>query len=102
MTGIIYYNTYRKAFEVFKEIVQAYRERGLITDNPIDLKYSNSNCEGHFANGDIWRTVRIGDSARGYRWDTAYIDNDISSDDIFKCIAPYCLHNPWVHHTMYY
>jgi hypothetical protein len=102
MIGNIYYKTQRKSYELFQKIFESYKQAGLVTNNPLDIKYSRYNCEGHFANGDIWRTIRIGDSTRGYRWDTAYIDNDINTDDIFRYIAPYCLHNPWIHHTMYY
>ena len=89
MIGIIYYQSWDKGLEHFKEVLKAYDNIGVHPTSLNSLKYSLNNCSVKLDNGDYWRTIRCGDNARGYRWDNAHIENSISTDDIYKYILPY-------------
>ena len=40
------------------------------------------------SDGTIYRAIKVGDSSRGYRWNYAYIDRNISEDILNTIILP--------------
>ena len=83
MKGIIFYgSSYEKANEELKKIVDRYNRMRIPV---IKCHYKRIGSYAKFENGDIWRVLEAKDSARGYRWNIAYIERSINLD-AYRCI----------------
>lgn len=101
MIGIIYYMSQERGIEEFKKIISNYEKQG-IPPLPLSLHLSRNNNYVKFENGDIWKTVRCGDGARGHRWNVAYIEYMIPEEDREIFIYPYGLNYIWCATKEYY
>lgn len=94
MIGIIYYISQKRGLDEFKKIVSNYEKQGILP-LPLGLHLSQYNSYVKFENGDIWKTVRCGDGARGHRWNVAYIEHTIPKEEREQLIYPYGLNYIW-------
>jgi hypothetical protein len=93
MQGIVYGATYESADWKLNEIIQNYEQLGI---RPTYMtNHSKWNNWVEYENGDTWRAVRAGDSARGYKTNIAYIDNRISREIIRTIIMPSNIGQPF-------
>jgi len=83
---IVYGSTVERAFNKLQE--------SLDNMNPKDIRKvtKTSPNTGIFTielnNGDCYKAIRASDNARGYRWQYAYIDKDISQESLDHVV--YC------------
>lgn len=86
MKGIIYYeSSFEKANEELKKMVDRYNQMHIPVTKCYYKKYGSW---AEFENGDIWKVLGVGDRARGYKWNIAYIERSISLDTYRCIIAP--------------
>lgn len=80
---IIYGSTIERANEKFDELVKLVQEEDIV-----ELSRSRFTQCLKLRNGSTYQTVASGSSARGYRWDDAYIDRDIKIGEFIDIILP--------------
>lgn len=97
--GVVYYNSnLDNAIDQLNQIEERYNYMKIAT---IHKHYCYYSTQIQFENGDVWRIMKADDSARGCRWNIAYIERSISYD-IYQCIInptanvfPYCGIHLW-------
>lgn len=92
MKGIIYCSKYSKGNEILLDIINNYEKSHIAL---ISKHIKNIGSFAKFANGDTWIVVRAGNSARGYRWNIAYIERNISYDIYRTIISPSAMLYPY-------
>ena len=93
MKGIIYYNSsHENGIAQLKQIEENYKMANIPTACG---HYMRHGSWIQFENGDIWRVLRAGDNARGYRWNIAYIERSIDLNTYRCIISPSALSFPF-------
>lgn len=83
MRGIIYYySDFEVGINKLKEIVERYNMMNIGT---VKCHYKRWNSWAEFDNGDTWEVKYANDSARGYRWNIAYVERCVPYD-VFRCV----------------
>ena len=97
--GVVYYNSnLNNAINQLNQIEERYNHMEIAT---IHKHYSYYSTQIQFENGDVWRTIRANNNARGYRWNIAYIERSISYNMYHYIINsaanvfPYCGIHLW-------
>lgn len=86
MNTIIYCASYEKGEEKFDEIMNRLLEDGV--DLTITKRKYGSYAVNNF-NGNTWRVILpAGSSARGYKWDYALVDEELSLYIYHMAILP--------------
>ena len=86
MIGIVWGKTKARADNQLAQIIENYNQKGI---KPIEIKESKYITNYvTFDNGDIWKAVHAGDSARGNKCNISYIDKGIDIETIQTIIAP--------------
>ena len=84
MTTIIYCSSYERGEEQFDKLMNQLQESG------VNLSITKRKC-GSFAkdiNGNFWKVVSACDGARGHKWHTCYVDEEISLCVFHTIIKP--------------
>lgn len=93
MKGIIYYNSnYENGIAQLKQIEENYKMANISATRS---HYMRHGSWIQFENGDIWRVVRAGENARGYKWNIAYIERSIDLNIYSYIISPAALNFPF-------
>ena len=83
MKGIIYYNSnWENGIAQLRQVEENYNRMKIST---IRSHYMRHGSWVQFENGDTWRVLGAKDSARGYRWNIAYVERSIDLDT-YRCI----------------
>ena len=91
--GIIYYNSnWENGVTQLKQIEENYNQMKIATTRS---HYMRHGSWVQFENGDVWKVLGAGDRARGYRWNIAYIERNISLDTYRCIIAPAAINFPF-------
>ena len=86
MNIIIYCASYEKGEEKFDEIMNRLLEDGV--DVTITKRKYGSFAVNNF-NGNTWRVILpAGSSARGYKWDYAIVDDELSLNTYHTVVLP--------------
>ena len=84
MTTIIYCDSYERGEEQFDKLMSQLQESG------VNLSITKRK-RGSFAtdaNGNHWKVVYAYDGARGHKWHTCYVDEEISLRVFHTIIKP--------------
>lgn len=94
MRGIVWGSSFQIAKNKLKEIEEQYERLGY---KPLTKRNGNASntYELVYANGDMWRAVRAGENARGYKANISYIDRSISDYLIDVVIKPATVSPPY-------
>lgn len=87
ISTIIYCLLSKRGEAQFDEIMQGLQEKGIELDIK---KRKNGSSAINRLNGDTWRVVCANDGARGYKWDYALVDEEISLRVYKTIILPSC------------
>lgn len=86
MNGIIWTMNYDKGMEQLEKISKNYGSCGI---KSVRKFYPSKGIAwNEFENGDVWRVVKIGENARGYKANISYIDMEAPLELIRKIILP--------------
>ncbi|MDD4188271.1 MAG: hypothetical protein PHX04_05920 [Bacilli bacterium] len=75
---IVYGSTTEKAFNKLQELIDNMNQEDIKKVTKTSLNTGIFTIE--LKSGDCYKAVRASDNARGYRWQYAYIDKDISKE----------------------
>ena len=85
MTCVVFTNNKEKAKEKLEEIKN-------IKGNLIDFRSTQNRIEYIFEDGEKWCWEIINENRRGIRAFKAYIDKDVTIDELSCIILPSCAH----------
>lgn len=97
MKGIIYCNQIEAGLGQFKKIIEDYDAIGIKCEKP---RISTNQASTNFDNGDSWVVTRI-NNGLGQRCNIAYIDRNISNEDIDEIIMPTIILSPYQAYRYY-
>ena len=86
MKGIVWYDTFERGIEKMEEIEKNYLV--YCYANVLKKTCGNHRYELTYDNGDYWKMVKATESARGYKCNISYIDNEIPFDIIHDIVKP--------------
>jgi len=75
---IVYGSTIEKSFNKLQELLDNMNSKDIVKVTKTSLDTGIFTIE--LNNGDYYKVIRASDNARGYRWQYAYIDKDISQE----------------------
>lgn len=93
MRGVIFATDYIEGKRILENIIEDY---DLLTDvHKLDDRPTTYRRTCRFDNGDSWTLITNTLSARGYRFNVAYIDRAFGVDTIKQCFLPCLICKPF-------
>jgi len=97
---IVYGSTVERSFNKLQELLDNMNPKDIRKVTKTSPNTGIFNIE--LNNGDYYKATRASDNARGYRWQYAYIDRDISQESLdhvvlCKFIPEYDTEDYWNH-----
>ena len=91
--GIIYYSSnWENGIAQLKQIEENYNRMKITTTRS---HYMRHGSWIQFENGDVWKVLGAKDSARGYKWNIAYIERSVNLNTYRCIIAPAAIDFPF-------
>jgi len=92
MRGIIFYKNQENGRYQLQRIIKDYEDLNIET---VKIKTSNNYDEVEFENGDFWKAVPFSFDSRGQRCNIAYVEWNITKEEIYTVIEPMLTLKPY-------
>lgn len=99
MIGIIFYKNQAKGKAQFQKIIENYKQLKI---EIIKIRTSRYYDEVEFKNGDCWRAVLFSSNSRGYKCNIAYVEWNITEEEIYTIIEPMVILKPYTAIHIFY
>lgn len=92
MIGIIFYKNQKNGKQQLQKIIKDYEDLNIKTVKAITF---NDYNKVKFENGDFWKAVPFSSNSRGQRCNIAYVEWNITKEEIYTVIEPMLTLKPY-------
>ena len=99
MIGIIFYKDQTNGKYQFQKIIKNYEQLKI---KIVKIRTSQNYDEVKFENGDFWQAVPLSSNTKGQRCNVAYVEWDITQEEIYTIIEPMLTLKPYTAIHIFY